>query len=252
MYLAFIPDEHEMSEATMSKILKESMEKNAFDFPIGVPENISFFDSRKEAGRRLALSLEEYRWQNPLILAIPPGGAEVGLEVARYLGADLSLIISRKLPSPDNPEACFGAIAEDESTYLHVNLAKQLSAENLDAIKNEQLRAIQRDIAAFRKGKQLPEISGRVVILIDAGLALGSTMKAAFLLCRKRRAAKIIVAVPLTWRKALTEIQWVADKVIALQISDSYETVALIYDRWSDIPDEEVLRILANWRNVGH
>jgi putative phosphoribosyl transferase len=226
--------------------------KDAFDLPLMIPEKVRMFANRKEAGQRLAQALESYKGQNLLILAIPPGGAEVGFEVAKSLGADFALVISRKLPFPDNPDISFGAITEDGSTYLHVNLVRELSPEVVNTIKKEQLREIQGAVEIFRHGRSLPEISGRTVILIDDSLTLGSTMKAAFLLCRKRHAAKIVVAVPVSGKKVMQEIKWLADEAITLESPEFLYDVAQVYDRWSAVSDESILNILTQWEKVRH
>ena len=97
------------------------------------------FKNRKDAGEKLAKALEKYRAENPLILAIPRGGVEVGLQVAKKLDSDFSLIIARKLPFPDNPEAGFGAIAEDGSTFILENAYYWLSGENIRESKRSRL-----------------------------------------------------------------------------------------------------------------
>lgn len=102
------------------------------------------FKNRKEAGERLARALEKYRNENPLILAIPRGGVEVGLQVAKHLNAEFSLVIARKLPFPDSPEAGFGAIAEDGSTYLIENAQYLVSGEEIELIKTQQAAEIER------------------------------------------------------------------------------------------------------------
>ena len=224
--------------------------KYPIDFPPLIPEKVRWFGSRKEAGQRLALALDSYKWQNPLILAIPPGGAEVALEVAKSFNAAFSLIISRPLPLPDHPEASFGAIAEDGSTYLRVNLVRELPSEVVDAVKAEQLQKIRGLINMFRNDRSLPDISGRTVILIDDSMTTGATMKAAFLLCRKRHAAKIVVAVPASGKKVMEEIKWLADEAIALENPASLYDGAQIYYRRPFVSDEDVLSILAQWENV--
>ena len=155
------------------------------------------FKNRKDAGEKLAKSLEKYKAENPLILAIPRGGVEVGLQVARKLKVDFSLIIARKLPFPDNPEAGFGAIAEDGSTFIFENAYYWLSGENIEKIKQQQIAEIDRRIKTLRGGNSLPDMKGRTVILIDDGIAMGSTMRAAIELCKNRATRKIVVAVPV-------------------------------------------------------
>jgi putative phosphoribosyl transferase len=202
------------------------------------------FKTRKDAGEKLAKALEKYRAENPLILAIPRGGVEVGLQVAKKLNLDFSLIISRKLPFPDNPESGFGAIAEDGSTFILENAYYWLSGENIERIKKEQISEIRRRISALRDGEPLPEIKGRTVILIDDGIAMGSTMRAAIELCKNRKAGKIVVAAPVAGREVAEEIGRRIDELVVLEIPAHFRAVAQAYEHWYDVSDEEVLDLL--------
>lgn len=202
------------------------------------------FKNRKDAGEKLARALEKYRAENPLILAIPRGGVEVGLQVANKLNADFSLIIARKLPFPDNPEAGFGAIAEDGSTFVIENAYNWLSWENIERIKTEQIAEIRRRINALREGEPLPEIKGRTVILIDDGIAMGSTMRVAIELSKNRQARKIVVAAPVAGREVTEEIGRRVDEIIVLEIPSYFMAVAEAYENWYDVSDEEVLDLL--------
>ncbi|WP_440948675.1 phosphoribosyltransferase [Methanosarcina sp. T3] len=202
------------------------------------------FKNRKDAGEKLAQALERYRTKNPLVLAIPRGGVEVGLQVSRKLGADFSLIIVRKLPFPDNPEAGFGAIAEDGSTFIFENAVYWLARETIEKIKQEQIAEVKRRVNALRGGNPLPELAGRTVILVDDGIAMGSTMRAAIELCRARKAGKVIVAVPVTGREAADAIEKEADELIVLDMPINFRAVAQAYENWYDVSDEEVLDLL--------
>ena len=166
------------------------------------------FKNRKDAGEKLAQALEKYRAENPLILAIPRGGVEVGIQISRKLGADFSLIIVRKLPFPDNPEAGFGAIAEDGSTFIFENVGYWLAGETIEQVKQEQIAEVKRRLNTLRGGNPLPELTGRTVILIDDGIAMGSTMRAAIELCRARKAGKVVVAVPVAGREEALKLEF--------------------------------------------
>ena len=202
------------------------------------------FKNRKDAGEKLAKSLEKYKAENPLILAIPRGGVEVGLQVARKLKVDFSLIIARKLPFPDNPEAGFGAIAEDGSTFIFENAYYWLSGENIEKIKQQQIAEIDRRIKTLRGGNSLPDMKGRTVILIDDGIAMGSTMKAAIELCKKRVTRKIVIAVPVAGREVAEKIGNKVDEFVVLGIPRYFRAVAESYEKWYDVTDEEVLDLL--------
>jgi predicted phosphoribosyltransferase len=202
------------------------------------------FKNRKDAGEKLAKALEKYEIENPLILAIPRGGVEVGLQVARKLNADFSLIIARKLPFPDNPEAGFGAIAENGSTFIFEDAYYWLAGENIERIKQQQIAEIERRVKALRGGSPLPEMKGRTVILIDDGIAMGSTMRAAIELCKNREARKIVVAVPVAGREVAEEIERRVNELVVLEIPMYFTAVAQAYENWYDVSDEEVLDLL--------
>lgn len=188
--------------------------------------------------------LGKYRDQGVLVLAIPRGGVEVGHQVAQYLGADFSILIARKLPFPDNPESGFGALAEDGSAIILKEASMWMPEAKIKEVIGNQEKEVERRVKALRKGQPLPAISGRTVILVDDGLAMGSTMRAAIELCRKRNAGKIVVAVPVSGGRVAKEIDSLADETVILEVPDFFQAVAQVYLNWYDVPDEEVLEIM--------
>jgi len=202
------------------------------------------FNNRKDAGEKLGRALEKYRDKGVLVLAIPKGGVEVGYEVAEYLNAEFSIIISRKLPFPDNPESGFGAVAEDGSVFIFDFAKDFFPPEMIDSILNGQKSEIERRISVLRNGKPLPEIKGRTVILVDDGIAMGSTMRTSIQLCRNKKAKKIVVAVPVTGRDTEYGIKRIADEVVVLEKPRFFQAVAQVYVEWYDVSDEEVIEIL--------
>lgn len=203
------------------------------------------FDDRKDAGTRLAEVLEEFRGPDVIVLAIPKGGIEVGIEVASHLEAEFDVVICRKLPYPEEPEAGFGAVAEDGTTVLQPDAGEWLSNSEIQRIKREQMAEIRRRLRLFRNDRPLPDLGKRTVILVDDGLAMGSTMRAAVGLCRNRRARRVVVAVPVSGRDALTVLGGEADEVIALEIPSYFRAVAQVYRRWRDVSDAEALDLLS-------
>jgi len=169
------------------------------------------FKDRKEAGNKLALKLDKYKNQNVLVLAIPRGGVEVGFEVAVYLNSDFDILVSRKLPIPYNPEAGFGAIAEDGSAYIYKDASLWVQKNEIERIKKEQINEIKRRIEVLRGGRPLTAVESRVIILIDDGLAMGSTMRASIQYCRNKNAKKVIVAVPVSGEDVFYEIKQLVD-----------------------------------------
>ena len=206
------------------------------------------FNDRKDAGEKLARALTTYKDKNPLILAIPRGGVEVAYHVAKYLNADLSIIVSRKLPYPDNPEVGFGAVAEDGSTFVLRDAERWLSKKTIDRIVKEQKQEIKRKISVLRKGRPLPEIIGKNVILVDDGIAMGSTMRASIMLCRNKKAGKITVAVPVSGEDVEEEIGKMVDEIIVLEKPVFFQAVAQVYYYWYDVPDREVVEIMEKWK----
>lgn len=202
------------------------------------------FKDRKDAGQKLGKALEHYKHCDGLILAIPRGGVEVGFYVAQQLNLPLSIVIVRKLPFPDNPESGFGAIAEDESTYFISKVYDWLSFDKIQKVIDEQKEELQRRIEVLRQGNPLPHITGKTVLLIDDGIAMGSTMQAAVMLCRNKKAKKIVIAAPVTGMDTAMEMARIADDVIIIEKPTDFCAVADHYENWYDVSDREVIDIM--------
>jgi predicted phosphoribosyltransferase len=192
--------------------------------------------------------LIKYKTKNVLVLAIPRGGVEVGFEVATYLNAELSILIARKLPFPDEPEAGFGAIAEDGSLFLSDDATHWVDQKTINKIIKEQQQEIKRRIEVLRKNMPLPYIENRIVILVDDGIAAGSTMHAGITLCKKRKAKKIVVAVPVTGKRNKQEIAKLVDEIVVLETPFMFRAVAQVYRNWYDVSNREVNEILNRWK----
>jgi len=207
------------------------------------------FLDRADAGRRLGEALRHRRGEpGLLVLAIPRGGVEVGCEVARALKSDFDLIVCRKLPYPFNPESGFGAIAEDGTVYINPRASIPLSEEEVLGIIAEQKREIRRRIDVLRGGRPLPPLEGRPVILIDDGIAMGSTMHAALEMCRRQKAASVTVAVPVAGPYSVREFSQLADELVVLESPPDFHAVAQVYAHWYDVSDEEVLALMERCR----
>jgi putative phosphoribosyl transferase len=206
------------------------------------------FRDRTDAGRQLAKALEGYRGEDVVVLAIPRGGVEVGYQVAKHLDAEFSILVTRKLPFPDNPEAGFGAIAEDGSTFIHTDAAAYLPLPTRQRIIAAQKGEILRRIRVLRGGGPLPKVAKRTVILVDDGIAMGSTMRASIRSCRNRQAGRIVVAVPVAGGRVAREIDREVDDLVVLEQPAFFQAVAQVYQHWYDVPDREVLAIMEKWR----
>ncbi|MCL4321734.1 MAG: phosphoribosyltransferase [Deltaproteobacteria bacterium] len=203
------------------------------------------FKNRREAGEKLAIALEKYKNKEDIIvLALPKGGIEVAFEVAKYLNAKFSLLIVRKLPFPDNPEAGFGAIAEDGSMYINKQSSWYLSEKEINDIIFSQSQEIKRRISILRKGEPLPNLTNKTVILIDDGIAAGSTMRAAIMLCKKQGVKKIIVAAPVAGKDVAGRLKELVDELVILEMPYNFRAVAQVYGDWYDVSDEEALEIM--------
>lgn len=209
------------------------------------------FEDRKDAGEKLAKALKKYKDKNTLVLAIPRGGVEVGYQVAKYLNASFSILVTRKLPYPDNPETGFGAIAEDGSTFIYRNAVRLLPEGMIDEIIREQKQEIRRRVAVLRKSRPLPALVNRTVILVDDGIAMGSTMRASIILCKNKGAGKIVVAVPVAGERSVAEIGEMVDEIVVLEEPTFFRAVAQVYRHWHDVSDREVIEILKRWQNRG-
>ncbi|MFA5167646.1 MAG: phosphoribosyltransferase family protein [Candidatus Omnitrophota bacterium] len=205
------------------------------------------FEDRKDAGQKLARALSKYKEQDVIVLGIPRGGVEVGYYVAKSLHARFSMVVSRKLPLPDNPETGFGAIAEDGSTFLIERIARQVPGEEIDAIKEAQKLEIVRRVKTLRRGRPLPDLKGRTVILVDDGIAMGVTMRAAIMLCRGKKAKKVVVAATVAGEDTAVEIREIVDELVVLEMPVFFRAVAQVYRNWYDVPDGEVLAIMDRW-----
>jgi predicted phosphoribosyltransferase len=202
------------------------------------------FADRKDAALQLAQSLEHYKGKNALVLGIPRGGAETAYYVARYLDAEFSLLISRKLGHPMNPEYAIGAIAEDGSIYISPYAKGDVSEDTIHSIEAEQKQEIDRRIKILRKGKPLPELKGRTVILTDDGIATGATVFAAIEMCKKMHAGKIVVAAPVSGPDVEEQFRNKADEVVILEKPDFYHAVSQVYETFNQLSDEEAIDFL--------
>ncbi|MBN2453348.1 MAG: phosphoribosyltransferase [Candidatus Omnitrophica bacterium] len=208
------------------------------------------FRDRKDAGIKLAARLKKYKNKGVVVLAVPRGGIEVGCEVAKALKAPFSAVVVRKLPFPNDPEAGFGAIAENGSVVILEGPSSWLPKEVIETVKRQQAEEVKRRIKVLRGGLPLPEIKGKTVILVDDGLAMGSTMLAAVKYCRAKKAGRIIAAVPISGGEAARLVGDAADELVVLEKPSYFYAVAQGYEKWYDLPDAEAADILKGCYNL--
>ncbi|MEM3539274.1 MAG: phosphoribosyltransferase [Nitrososphaerales archaeon] len=210
------------------------------------------FKNRLEAGRILAEALLEYKNKNTIVLAIPRGGVVVAYEVAKALNAPLDLIIPRKIGAPDQPELAIGAITEDGTTILNQDIIQNLkvSDEYIKAEVKRQIEEIKRRIKKYLGDKPRISIKGKIVILIDDGVATGATIRAAIASIRKREPALIVLAIPVGPKDTVRELRKYADKVICLITPEPFFAIGQFYENFDQISDEEVIQILNRFRFI--
>jgi predicted phosphoribosyltransferase len=209
-------------------------------------ESMKLFRDRVEAGKRLASALIDFAGKDAIVLAIPRGGVVVGFEVARVLDVPLDVIIPRKIGAPDNPELAIGAMTEDGTTILDESLVKYLRVPG-DYIKEEsekQKLEIERRLKLYRGDVAYPSLKNRNVIIVDDGIATGSTMKAALASVRKRGAKTIVVAIPVGPPSTIRELKKEADHVVCLYTPESFYAIGQFYEDFAQTTDEEVISLL--------
>ena len=212
-----------------------------------------FFANRVEAGKRLASALKDVAFQNGIVLAIPRGGVVLGYEVAEALNLPLDVIIPRKIGAPDNPELAIGAMTEDGTIILDDNLVTYMGVPQ-DYIKQESERQrleIERRMKMYRQDTPYPSLKNRDVIIVDDGIATGSTMKAALASVKKRGASFVTVAIPVGPPSTIKELEKQADRVVCLFTPESFYAIGEFYSDFSQTTDEEVINILQKKRSLG-
>jgi len=205
------------------------------------------FRDRTEAGRALAAKLARYAGRSDVVvLALPRGGVPVAWEVARSLRAPLDVYVVRKLGVPGHEELAMGAIASGGVRVLTdaVHMLGISTVELAATIDKEQ-RELERREHLYRGERAALDVAGKVAILIDDGLATGSTMRAALLALRQKQPARVVVAVPVGAASTCTGFETEADEVVCVRAPDPFYAVGTWYDDFSPTSDNEVRRILA-------
>jgi len=210
------------------------------------------FANRREAGRILASLLMKYADRDDVfVLALPRGGVPVGFEVAQALRAPLDVFIVRKLGVPGHDELAMGAIATGGVRVLNddVVTSLELEPEVIDAVAAREEKELARRERLYRGARPAPDVHGRTVILIDDGLATGSTMRAAVAALRKQRPARIVVAVPVAASETCEEFKTEVDEVVCAATPRMFNGVGRWYEDFSQTTDEEVHELLAQARS---
>lgn len=215
---------------------------------------MAYFDNRVEAGKRLASALEDFAGKNAIILAIPRGGVVVGYEIAKALSLPLDVIIPRKIGAPDNPELAIGAMTEDGTVILDNNLIAYLGVQQ-DYIEEEserQKHEIERRLKFYRQNEPYPRLKGLEVIIVDDGIATGSTMKAALASVKNKGAKTVTIAVPVAPPSTIKELKNGADRVVSLYTPEFFQAIGQFYSDFNQTTDEEVIQLLKQSKRKSH
>ncbi|MCI0701072.1 MAG: phosphoribosyltransferase [Planctomycetia bacterium] len=205
------------------------------------------FRDRKEAGAMLAEQLQPFAGRNVVVLGLPRGGMPVAFEVASALRAPLDVFVVRKLGVPWQEELAMGAIASGGVRVLNESVVTRLGIPpaTINEVTEREKQELERREVAYRDGRTPPEIRGKIVILVDDGLATGSTMRAAVAAVRQLGPARVVVAVPVGARDACAEFQALADEVVCLEEPEPFFAVGTWYDNFAQTTDDEVRELLA-------
>ena len=205
------------------------------------------FSDRREAGRVLAERLQDYK-DSPgvIVLALPRGGVPVAYEVAQELHAPLDVFIVRKLGVPGHEELAMGAIASGGVRVLNEEVVAQIGLPNsaIDRVAQRELRELERREREYRGDQPPPDVRGKTVILIDDGLATGSTMRAAAMALRRLNPARLVIAVPAAAPETCEAFRDEVDEIICAITPDPFYAVGIWYEDFSQTSDEEVRELL--------
>ena len=206
------------------------------------------FQSRQEAGKLLAEKLTGYKnLKDLLVLAIPRGGVVTGKEISKALNVPLDVLVTRKIGAPGNPELAIGAVGPDRIRIINWELAQQVGADR-NYLENE-IEKLGLEIGEreerFRRDTEPLEVTDKIVILVDDGIATGATVEAAIAWLRTKKAQKIILAFPVASPEVVEKLRSLTDELFYLEQSANFLAVGQFYQEFPQVTDEEVIKSLA-------
>ncbi|MGV3615695.1 MAG: phosphoribosyltransferase [Fimbriimonas sp.] len=204
------------------------------------------FRDRADAGRRLAARLAHLRSEDPVVFGLARGGVVVAAEVAQAVGAELDVLVVRKVGAPHNPEFGIGAVAPGGARSFDAASVATLALDRdvLDRLAQAEEVEVNRRLAAYRHGRPEPSLTGRTVLLVDDGLATGVTAEAAAVYLRSQGAARIVMAAPICSPSAARRIRAVVDEVVCLCSPEAFRSVGQWYENFDQTSDAEVQALL--------
>jgi len=209
------------------------------------------FSDRGQAGRALAQELAKLQLPAPVVLALPRGGVPVAAEIARELGAPLDLLLVRKIGVPWQPELAVAAIVDGQDQELVIDedtrAASGVSRSYIETQAKEQMREIERRRHLYLGDRAPIPVSKRTAIVVDDGIATGTSMRAALKALRRREPAELVLAVPVAPPDTIATLRREVDRVVCLAEPDPFYAVGVHYADFHQIEDEEVLAILASF-----
>lgn len=205
------------------------------------------FRDRSDAGKRLAEALAERDADADIVLAIPRGGLPVGREVADALDLPLDIIVASKIGAPGNPEYAIGAVASDGSTWLDERAIELVGASEdyLEREREREAEAAREKAERYRGDRAEPKLEGKTVLIVDDGVATGSTAIAAVRLAREKGAERVIVAVPVGPPSTIDDLEAEADEVVCPTVTPAFSAVGQFYENFDQVTDEEAMAYLA-------
>ena len=204
------------------------------------------FQDRLDAGRQLAARLNHYQNEDCIILALPRGGVPVGYEVAKALGKPLDILVVRKVGLPGQEELAVGAVGPGDVTVWNYSLLDyfHLDSLSLQPVVEREKMELSRRLSAFRGQRPYPDVHGKVVILVDDGLATGASARAAIQAIKAMGPSQVVLAVPVGSQSTVSELRNKVDELVCVETPVYFEAVSLWYRNFSQTTDHEVVDLL--------
>ncbi|MBI3577288.1 phosphoribosyltransferase [Candidatus Gottesmanbacteria bacterium] len=204
------------------------------------------FRDRSDAGNLLARKLSSYRGTQSIVFGLPRGGIVVAARIAIFLQLPLDVLVVKKIGAPDNSELAIGAVAPDGVSYVDEPFAKLVGADEgyirtQNAELNDQIR---RKIFLYQKGERKRSVKGKTAIVVDDGAATGATVQAAVVWLKKKKAAKIIVALPVAPIELVEKMKGTVNELVVLDTPKDFSAVGQFYKQFQQVTDDEVIELL--------